>query len=105
MVQALEKRLVLIDDGDVGYLVDLVEAFNTVLDELSQVQGGLHSVRHALDDDGVVLGLTTLKQLPSSLEVSADADTSLNSDLVGRKSILILQDSAVSFHCCVSLVG
>lgn len=60
LVQALVERLELISDDDVADLVHLMQAFDTVLDQLGQVDGGLHSVRHALDDDRVVLRLAFL---------------------------------------------
>jgi len=44
MVEAFEERLVLIDDGDVADLVDLVKALDSVLDQLGKVHSGLDSV-------------------------------------------------------------
>ena len=37
VVEAFEERLVLVHDGDVADLVDLVESLDSVLDQLSQV--------------------------------------------------------------------
>jgi len=37
MVEAFEERLVLIDDGDVADLVDLMESLDSVLDQLGEV--------------------------------------------------------------------
>jgi len=44
VVKALLKRLVLVDDGDVADLVELVEALDTVLDQLSELYGALDRV-------------------------------------------------------------
>jgi len=44
MVEAFEERLVLIDDGDVADLVDLVKTLDSVLDQLSKVHSGLDCV-------------------------------------------------------------
>lgn len=103
LVETLVTRHELVDDGDVADLVDLVQALNTVLDELGKVDGGLDSVRDTLNNNSVVLVATllTVEQLPSSLKVSANADTASNTDLVLRKSIFLLLDSNVSLHLIV----
>jgi hypothetical protein len=44
VIQTFKERLKLIDNGDVGDLVDLVETFNSVLYELSKVNSGLNCV-------------------------------------------------------------
>jgi len=44
VVKAFDKRLILINDGDVADLVDLVKPLDTVLDELGKVDGRLHGV-------------------------------------------------------------
>lgn len=97
LVQALVKRLVLVDDGDVADLVDLVQPLEAVLNQLSQVDGRLDSVGDALDDDGVLLVLA-VEELPCALEVSADAHGSPDPDLVLRKSLLVFLDLSVSFR-------
>lgn len=43
-VEALVERLILVNDGDVADLVDLVEPLNSVLDELGKVHCALDSV-------------------------------------------------------------
>lgn len=43
-VKTLDEGFVLVNDGDVADLVDLVETLNAVLDELSQVDCALDSV-------------------------------------------------------------
>ena len=54
VVEAFIEWLVLVDDGDVADLVDLVQSPHSVLDELGQVDSALHSVGHALDHDLVL---------------------------------------------------
>ena len=44
MIKAFDKRLVLINDGDVADLVDLMKPLDTVLDELGKVDSRLHGV-------------------------------------------------------------
>ena len=44
MVKTLEKRLELVDDGDVGDLVDLMETLDSVLHELSKVNCRLNCI-------------------------------------------------------------
>ena len=44
MVKTFHKRLILINDGDVADLVDLMKPLDTVLDELGKVDGRLHGV-------------------------------------------------------------
>ena len=44
VIKSLVKRLELINDGDVGDLVDLVETLHSVLHELSEVNSRLNCV-------------------------------------------------------------
>ena len=44
MVKTFHKRLILINDGDVADLVDLMKPLDAMLDELSKVHSGLHGV-------------------------------------------------------------
>ena len=103
MVEALLKGLVLVDDRDVADLVELMETLDAVLDQLSELDGALDSVGHALNDD-VVCGRLALwhsgawggvEQLVSTLEVAADSDATLDTDLVRREHLLGLVDAHI----------
>ena len=95
MIETLVQWLKLIDDGDVRDLVDLVKSLNSVLYELSKVNCRLNCVRNTLDNNGVISSL--IEKLPSSLEVSADTDSSSDSNLVSWEGILWFVDSSISF--------
>jgi hypothetical protein len=96
VVEAFLKGLVLVEDRDVRDLVDLVQAGNTVLDQLSQLHSGLHGVRDALDYDAVA-ALST-EQVVCPLEVPADADFALDADFVGGQHLLALFNATI-FVC------
>jgi len=89
MVKAFFEGLILVYDCDVADFVVLVQAFNAVLDQLSQLDGALDRVRHSFDDD-VVGGWSStrsrswseVQKLVSSLEVPADTDPALNANFV-----------------------
>lgn len=112
MVQALFKRLILINDRDVANLVELVESLDAVLDELSQLDGALDGVGYALDHDVVSGDGTTwsgrawggCEELVCSLQVAADADTTLDADLIGGKHLLGLLNTLVLFCHTVCLI-
>jgi hypothetical protein len=93
VVKTFLKRLVLIINSDVGDLVVLVEAGNAVLDQLSELDCRLHSVRNALDNDTV--GFALIEQVVSPLQVSADSDGALDTDLIGGQDFLLLLDSSI----------
>lgn len=95
MVKAFVEWLVLVDDGDVADLVDLVQSLYSVLDELGQVDSALHSVGHALDHDLILGAFSTVEELPGALEVSADTDTTSHSDLVGWQGLVSLLYTSV----------
>ena len=107
MVKALLKWLVLIDNSDVADLVKLMKALDSVLDELSELNSALNSVRHAFDHDVVSwswrgscccisywLG-SSVEELMGSLEVAADADATLDANLVRGKHFLGLLNAHV----------
>ena len=107
VVKTLLEWLVLVHDGDVVDLVDLMETLDAVLDQLSQLDGSLNSVGHALNDD-VVGGWSGLldgsissggggsvEQLVGSLEVAANANATLHSNFIGWELLLWLLDSLV----------
>ena len=52
MIESFFEGLVLIVDGDVGDLVDLVKTLDTVLNELGELNSGLSALGETLDDDG-----------------------------------------------------
>jgi hypothetical protein len=56
----------------------------------------LNGVGNTLDDNGVVRTVGAVEQLPSSLEVSANANSSSDSDLVGGKWVFFFVNSSVS---------
>lgn len=97
LVKSFVKWLVFVNDGDVADLVDLVETLDSVLDQLGEVDCRLDCVGHSLDDDGVIGVLGAVEQLPCSLEVSSDTNSSSNSDFVSWKCIFTLIDSSISF--------
>lgn len=80
MVEAFFKGLVLIEDGNMGDLVDLVEASNAVLDKLSEFDSGLNGVGYTLDNHAV--GSVFSEKIVGALEVSADTDLTLDADFV-----------------------
>lgn len=108
VVEAFVEWLVLVDDGDVADLVDLVQPFDSVLDELCQVDSALHGVGHALDHDLVLGALGAVEELPGALEVPADADPTSHSDFVGWQRLVCLFYTSVcvrhlgEFEYCVS---
>lgn len=81
-----------------------MEALDSVLNQLGQAHSLLDCVGNSLDNNGVVgVILGGVEEVPGSLEVSADADVSSDSDLVGRKWLFGLFDSLVGF-CHLNLV-
>lgn len=95
VVKAFVEWLVLVDDGDVADLVDLVQSPHSVLDELGQVDSALHSVGHALDHDLVLRAFGAVEELPGALEVSTDTDATSHSDLVGWQRLVSLLYTSV----------
>lgn len=107
MVKALLKWLVLIDNSDVADLVKLMKALDSVLDELSELNSALNSVRHAFDHDVVSWGWrgssrcisywlgSSVEELMGSLEVAADTDATLDANLVRGKHFLGLLNAHV----------
>jgi hypothetical protein len=93
VVEAFFEGLVLIKDGDVGDLVDLVEASNAVLNKLSELDSGLNGVGYTLDDDAVC-GVFT-EEIVGAFEVSADTDLSLDTDFVRGQFLLGLFDTTI----------
>ena len=74
--------------------------------EFCQIDSGLNSIGDTLDDDSVVLVGLVVQQLPSSLEVAANTDTSSNTDLVLRKGLLLLLDSSVCLsHIIIMIIS
>ena len=53
MVQTFFKGLILIHNCDVADVVDLMESLDAVLNELSQLDGCLHGIGYALNDNVV----------------------------------------------------
>lgn len=107
MIETLFERLILIHDGDVADLVELMKALDSVLDELSKLDSALNRVRHAFDHD-VVSGSwcgscgcvsnwrgSSVEELMGSLEVAADADATLDANLVRGKHFLGLLNAHV----------
>lgn len=86
VVKTFFKGLVLVKDGDVGDLVDLVEASDAMLDEFGEFDGGLNSVGDTLDDNAV--GGVLSEEVVGALEISADTDLALDADFVGREDFL-----------------
>ena len=97
LIKSFEEWLVFVNNGDVADLVDLVETLDSVLDQLGEVDCRLDCVGHSLDDDGVVGILSAVEQLPCSLEISSDSNSSSNSDFVSWKLIFGLIDSSIRF--------
>jgi hypothetical protein len=97
VIKTFLKRLILIIDGDVGDLVDLVEPFNAMLDEFTKFYSGFNSVRDAFDDYEARLVLGFVEKINCTLKVPADANLTLNADFVLGKSLLRLLDSSVLF--------
>ena len=103
MVKSFLKRLILVHNGDVTDLVQLVETLDAMLDELSELDCALNCIGHALNDDVVSGDRTTCslgarggaEQLVGALEVAADADATLDADLIGREHLLRLLDALV----------
>ena len=86
VVEAFLERLILIEDGRVTYLVNLVQACNPMLHELSELHSGFNSAADSLDRDKVDSGVR--EKVVSTLQVPSDTDFALDSDLVGRKFLL-----------------
>lgn len=82
MIKTFNKWFKLVNNCDVADFVDLMETLHAVLDQLSQIHSRLDGVGDALDDDGVILSIGSVEEVPCSLQVSANADTSSNSDFV-----------------------
>ena len=95
MVESFFEGFVLVVDCDFGDLVDLVKTLDAVLDELAKFDCGFNCVGDALDDDDAGLVLAFVEKFDGALEVSADANLSLDADLVCGESLLRLLDSSV----------
>jgi len=55
----------------------------------------LDGVGDTLDNNGIIASLSTVEEIPCSLQVSADTDASSDSDLVSWESFRSLVDSSV----------
>lgn len=106
MVQSFLKGLVFVHNGNVTDLVQLVKALDSVFDQLSELDSTLDGVGHALNDDVVSAGGTTcgrdssfccVEQLVGTLEVAANANTTLDADLVGWEHLLGFVDAQILF--------
>ena len=107
MIETLLKWLILIHDGDMAYLVKLMEALYSMLNELSELYSTFDRVRHAFDHDVVSGGWggsrrrisfcrgSSVEQLMGSLKVAADADATFDANLVRRKHFLRLLNAHV----------
>jgi hypothetical protein len=95
-VKTFVEWLVLVNNGDVADLVDLVKTLNSVLDKLSKVHCRLDSVGNTLDDNGIIGILSTVEELPCSLEVSSNTNTSSHSNFVRGKWVFSLFNSSIS---------
>jgi hypothetical protein len=51
VIKAFFKWFVLVNNCDVSDMVNLMETFNTMLDEFSEFHGAVNSVGNTLDDD------------------------------------------------------
>jgi hypothetical protein len=78
-----------------------VELLDSVLDEFGELDNALHGVRHSLDDNGV--SFLGGEHLNGSSEVSANADSSSNSDLVRGEGLGSFLYSSVLFCHTVTL--
>lgn len=97
MVKALIKWLILINNSDVADLVDLVKTLDSVLNELSEVHSALNSIGYSFDDNLLVLrAFSSIKELPSTLEVSTNTNTSSDSNLISWQSLVSLLYTSVS---------
>ena len=84
-----------------------MKALDSVLDELSELNSALNSVRHAFDHDVVSWGWrgssrcisywlgSSVEELMGSLEVAADTDATLDANLVRGKHFLGLLNAHV----------
>jgi len=54
VVEAFLKWLVLVDNRNVTDLVQLMEAFDSMLDQLGELDSALYGIGHAFNDDVVV---------------------------------------------------
>ena len=104
MIKTLLKRLVLINNGDVRDLVQLVKTLNTMLDQLGQLHCTLYSIGDSLDHDvvsgsnlswGLLTASRAVKKLMSSLEITTDADSALDTNLIGWEYLLGFLDSVI----------
>jgi hypothetical protein len=95
MVKTFEEWFEFINDGDVANLVDLVKTFNSVLNKLSKVHSRLDGVGDTLDDNGIISSF--VKELPCSLKISSNTNSSSNSDLVSWECILWFINSSICF--------
>ena len=97
MIKSFEEGLILINNGDVADFVDLMESLESVLDQLGEVDCRLDSIRNSLNDDSFLLVLS-LEEIPCSLEVSSNSDSSSDSDFVLREGVLSSFDLSISFR-------
>lgn len=94
VVQAFFEGLVLVLNRNVANFVGLVKPLNSVLDEFSELDRTFYGIGDSLDDDLVVARLSS-QQLVRALQVTADADSALNSDFVEGKCFLHLLDASI----------
>lgn len=95
VVEAFLEGLVLVNNGDVGDLVELEQVGHAVLDQLGEFHGAFHRVGDTLDDHGILACLHSGEQVVGSAEVSADAYASPHSDFVEGETLLSLLYSSV----------
>jgi len=95
VIKSFFKRFILIINCDVGDLVNLVKSLYAVFDELAQFDSGFDCVGDALDNDDATSVIGLVEEVVGTLEVSADADLSLDADFVGGESFLGLLDSFI----------
>jgi len=72
-----------------------MKTLDSMLDKLGKVNCRLDGVRDSLDDNGIIS--TLVEELPCSLEVSTDSNSSSNSNLVSWEGILRFINSSIGF--------
>ena len=72
-----------------------MKSLDSMLDKLGKVNCRLNGVGDTLDNNGIISSL--VEELPCSLEVSADSNSSSNSDLVSWEGILWFINSSIGF--------
>jgi len=82
LIKTLFKWLVLVNDCDVADTVQLVQTLNAVFNQLCQFDCTFDSVGHSLNDHIVRRAISSTKEFMSSLKVAANANSTLNTDLI-----------------------